>query len=498
MAVVHTRNRKRLHEEVKNFVLECDICERQFVNTSQLKIHFKTVHSINNKNIDVESKQEIPRSLRRKMCTMLKTKMDFDLENKIIPPEVEVIKIVTNDNKVEKIKSVHDDISYYKNDDIPLEKIITKKDIEIDVRSSFNTGCPLNVRTILEKGSSVIQKASNLASMDIRNPYIFSFIKSSGKVMCAGADSEKNSLIGARRIGRKLQKLLGFKSGFFNYHIMYVMGTVSLPFSIDILKFFEDNDSCHDEKYDSNVMMKMKNEPAPVVEYKMKSPKIILMIFASGHIFAKGQNEYDVQDSVIKIISLLKKHKKAKDLDVDDQDIISKLKIGFSKTQKICKQKQNFIKTKNMEKAISKSCIGTKKRMLISHEIKFVTKIIHEEKEKEKQPITCDKCNKIFADKSNQRRHCNLCHKDLGSSWNSIKSHKRFCGGVHEIKNVTKMVHEDRKKEKPPLTCDKCNKTFADKSHLRRHCNLCHKDLGSSWNNIKSHKRFCGGAVINN
>ena len=495
MAVVHTRNRKRVHEEGKNFVLECDICEIQFLNTSQLKIHFKTVHSINNKNIDIESKQEIPRSLRR---MLLKTKLDFDLENKIIPPEVEVIKIVTNDNKFEKIKSVHDDISYYKNDDIPLEKIITKKDIEIDVRSSFNTGCPLNVRTILEKGSSVIQKASNLASMDIRNPYIFSFIKSSGKVMCAGADSEKNSLIGARRIGRKLQKLLGFKSGFFNYHIMYVMGTVSLPFSVDILKFFEDNNSSHDEKYYSNVMMKMKNEPAPVVEYKMKSPKIILMIFASGHIFAKGQNVNDVQDSVIKIVALLKKHKKAKDLDVDDQDIISKLKIGFSKTQKICKQKQNFIKTKNMEKAISKSCIGTKKRKLFSHEIKFVTKIIHEDKEKEKQPITCDKCNKIFADKSNQRRHCNLCHKDLGSSWNSIKSHKRFCGGVHEIKNVTKMVHEDRKKEKPPLTCDKCNKTFADKSHLRRHCNLCHKDLGSSWTNIKSHKRFCGGAVINN
>jgi len=149
------------------------------------------------------------------MRTMLKTKMDFDLENKIIPPEVVVIKIVTNDNKVEKIKSVHDDISYHKNDDIPLEKVITKKDIEIDVRSSFNTGCPLNVRTILEKGSSVIQKASNLASMDIRNPYIFSFIKSSGKVMCAGADSEKKFTHWSQENWQKITKTICFQKWIF-------------------------------------------------------------------------------------------------------------------------------------------------------------------------------------------------------------------------------------------------------------------------------------------
>ena len=43
MAVVHTRNRKRLHEEVKNFVLECDICERQFPNTSQLSRIYQSV-----------------------------------------------------------------------------------------------------------------------------------------------------------------------------------------------------------------------------------------------------------------------------------------------------------------------------------------------------------------------------------------------------------------------------------------------------------------------
>ena len=76
MVGVH-RSRKNVHKEVENFV--CDICEKNFLTTSLLKMHFTTVHSINIKNIKVESEQKFPRSLRR--MRMLKTEIDSSLKN---------------------------------------------------------------------------------------------------------------------------------------------------------------------------------------------------------------------------------------------------------------------------------------------------------------------------------------------------------------------------------------------------------------------------------
>ena len=75
MVGVH-RRRKRVGEEVENFV--CDICEKEFLTTSLFKMHYRTVHSVNTKTIEDESKQKFHRNLRS--MRMLKTKIDSDLE----------------------------------------------------------------------------------------------------------------------------------------------------------------------------------------------------------------------------------------------------------------------------------------------------------------------------------------------------------------------------------------------------------------------------------
>ena len=76
MVGVH-RRRKSVHEEFETFV--CDVCQKEFLTTSLLKMHFTTIHSVNTKNVEVESKQKFHRNLRS--MRMLKTNIDSDLDN---------------------------------------------------------------------------------------------------------------------------------------------------------------------------------------------------------------------------------------------------------------------------------------------------------------------------------------------------------------------------------------------------------------------------------
>lgn len=77
-----------------------------------------------------------------------------------------------------------------------------------------------------------------MLTMKLRRPYTTASIWSSGKITCTGATSEVESKIAARRYARTLQKL-GFQTRFTNFRIVNVLGTCSMPFSINIRLFSE-------------------------------------------------------------------------------------------------------------------------------------------------------------------------------------------------------------------------------------------------------------------
>ena len=114
------------------------------------------------------------------------------------------------------------------------------KEVDIvinNVVSSFNVRCHLNLRDIALNGLNVeYRKENGMVTMKLRHPYTTASIWSSGKITCTGANSEEQARVAARRFARVLQKL-GFNTRFKNYRVVNVLGTVTLPFAINIINF---------------------------------------------------------------------------------------------------------------------------------------------------------------------------------------------------------------------------------------------------------------------
>ena len=107
----------------------------------------------------------------------------------------------------------------------------------------------------------------------------------------------------------------------------------------------------------------------------------------------------------------------------------------------------------------------------------------------------CSKCGKKFSDKNNLRRHCNIFHKvsnikckrcgecletkfDLDKHMEKHKVYNHFCsecGKGFKHKNVHDK-HVKIHSKTNPLSCNRCNKKFYRKDHLKRHILKLHTE----------------------
>lgn len=179
------------------------------------------------------------------------------------------------------------------------------KEVDIvinNVVSSFNVRCHLNLREIALNGKNVeYRKEHGMVTMKLRRPYTTASIWSSGKITCTGANSEDQARIAARRFARTLQKL-GFNTRFRNYRVVNVLGTVTLPFAINIINFSQ----AHAGR------ASYEPELHPGVTYKIKDPKATLKIFSTGSITVTAPSVTNVQRAVEHIYPYVEEHAKTK------------------------------------------------------------------------------------------------------------------------------------------------------------------------------------------
>ena len=107
-----------------------------------------------------------------------------------------------------------------------------------NVFCSFKVRCPLDLEDILKRCHNVelCKKNRNYIIMKLKQPATTAKIWPSGKILCMGAKSEKDSKIAARRIARLLQNL-GYNVVFSKFTIHNCHGSVLLPFHIKIVDF---------------------------------------------------------------------------------------------------------------------------------------------------------------------------------------------------------------------------------------------------------------------
>ena len=136
--------------------------------------------------------------------------------------------------------------------------------------------------------------------MRIRDPKTTALIFSSGKMVCTGAKSEELSKDAAKKYAKAIKKV-GFNVSMQDFKIQNIVGScdVGFPISLEGLSGQHDKFSTYEP------------ELFPGLIYRMKDPKIVLLIFASGKIVLTGaKNKTDIYEAFDNIYPVLKKFKK--------------------------------------------------------------------------------------------------------------------------------------------------------------------------------------------
>jgi transcription initiation factor TFIID TATA-box-binding protein len=143
------------------------------------------------------------------------------------------------------------------------------------------------------------KKENGMVNMKLRKPYTTATIWSSGKVTCAGAKSEQDAYIAARRYCRLLQRMQ-FKVKMTNYRVVNVLATCNMPFGVDISKLAEKHQK--DCSYEP--------ELHPGATYKIKDLKVTLKLFTTGSITLTSPSVLVAQQAINRIYPVLVEFKR--------------------------------------------------------------------------------------------------------------------------------------------------------------------------------------------
>lgn len=132
--------------------------------------------------------------------------------------------------------------------------------------------------------------------MRIRDPRTTALIFSSGKMVCTGAKSEKESRLAARKYARVIQKL-GWHAKFKDFKIQNMVGSVDVKFPIRLEKLMLSHPQF--SSYEPELF--------PGLIYRMVKPRIVLLIFVSGKVVLTGAKQRsEIDDAFQAIFPILK------------------------------------------------------------------------------------------------------------------------------------------------------------------------------------------------
>ncbi|PWA66990.1 TATA-box-binding protein [Artemisia annua] len=174
-----------------------------------------------------------------------------------------------------------------------------------NIVSTVNLGCKLNLNTIALKARNAEYNPKRFAAviMRIREPKTTALIFSSGRMVCTGAKSEQQSKMAARKYARIIQKL-GFPAKFKDFKIQNIVGSCDVEFPIRLEHLAGSSHSAF-TTYEPELF--------PGLIYRMKQPKIVLLIFLSGKIVLTGakvkDETYTAFENIYPVLTEFRKNK---------------------------------------------------------------------------------------------------------------------------------------------------------------------------------------------
>ncbi|KAK1392597.1 TATA-box-binding protein [Heracleum sosnowskyi] len=148
-----------------------------------------------------------------------------------------------------------------------------------NIVSTVNLDCHFDLKHIALSARNAEYNPRRFAAviMRIKDPKTTALIFSSGKLVITGAKSEERSRVAARKFARIIEKI-GYTVKFKEFKIQNMVGSCDLKFPIRL------------ERISINHAAFSSYEPElfPGLIYRMKDPKIVLLLFVSGKIVITG------------------------------------------------------------------------------------------------------------------------------------------------------------------------------------------------------------------
>lgn len=137
----------------------------------------------------------------------------------------------------------------------------------------------------------------------LKRPKTATLIFGSGKMVCTGARSEKKATKALRKVVRKLKKGGIVILGRAVTKIQNVVASADLGRRVDLIKWYESERALGGR-------MIYEPEQFPGLIYRMKDPRAVVLVFASGKLVCTGaRKEEDVHRAVKKLHERLEERK---------------------------------------------------------------------------------------------------------------------------------------------------------------------------------------------
>jgi transcription initiation factor TFIID TATA-box-binding protein len=167
-----------------------------------------------------------------------------------------------------------------------------------NIVSTVNLGCKLDLKKICSQARNAEYNPRKFAAviMRIKNPKTTALMFSSGKMVCTGAKSEKDSRLATRKYARIVQKL-GFTAKILNFKIQNMVGSCNVKFTVRLEALV----------LALGRVSRYEPELFPGLIYRMVKPRVVLLIFASGKIVITGaRTKQEIYDAFEIIYPILK------------------------------------------------------------------------------------------------------------------------------------------------------------------------------------------------
>jgi len=171
-----------------------------------------------------------------------------------------------------------------------------------NIVATVNLSCKLDLKVIAMGARNAEYNPKRFAAviMRIREPKTTALIFASGKMVCTGAKSEEASKLAARKFARVIQKL-GFSAQFKDFKIQNIVGSCDVKFPIRLEGL----------AYSHGFFCSYEPELFPGLIYRMKEPKVVLLIFVSGKVVLTGaKKREDLFAAFEKIYPVLQEFRK--------------------------------------------------------------------------------------------------------------------------------------------------------------------------------------------